>query len=228
MQAGLNHVYRLEVFSPEVTAGFSGRGFDEPSRDEFLKALSLDPQNFRKAKQVHGDVILEVRRDAFFPFETEADGLATVEPGLVIGIKTADCIPAFFWDPVRRASGLAHAGWKGVKLEILPKMVRFMAEKFGSRPQDIETAFGPAIGACCYEVGPEFKDYFPGFFKPKDGGKGYVDLIEVARFQLTQAGLNPRKIQNAGPCTSCKASEFFSARKGAKTERILSVISFQR
>ncbi len=227
MQAQSKGVHKLDCFGPNVTAAFSERLFDEPSRDEFLKELGLDPANFRKGKQVHGDVVLEVRRDNFFPFETEADGLVTAEPGMVIGIKTADCIPAFFWDPVKRAAGVTHAGWKGVKLEILPKTIRMFQEKFGSNPKDIQAAFGPCIRECCYEVGEEFKDYFPAFFRPDKPGKGRVDLVQVARKQLSDAGLEPLKIMDSGLCTSCQSQTFFSARRGAKTERILSVISFR-
>lgn len=227
MQLHSKGFHRLDCFGGDVAAAFSERRYDESSRDEFLKELNLDPSRFRKAKQVHGDVILEVRSDAWFPFETEADGLATSEPGITIGIKTADCIPAFFWDPVRRAAGVAHAGWKGVKLEILPKMVRFFADKFRSKPADIMVAFGPAIGSCCYEVGPEFKEYFPGFYKAKDGGKGHIHLIDVARVQLEEAGIEPAKITDASICTSCHSETFYSARKGAKAERILSIISIR-
>jgi polyphenol oxidase len=226
MQLHSKGFHRLDCFGPGIVAAFSERRFDEHSRDEFLRELNLDPSRFRKAKQVHGDVILDVRSDAWFPFETEADGLVTAETGTVIGIKTADCIPAFFWDPVRKVAAVTHAGWKGVKLEILPKTVRFMAEHHGSRPADVRVAFGPAIGECCYEVGPEFKEYFPDFFKPKPGGKGHVNLISVARRQLEQAGIPSIAISDAGICTSCSSDTFYSARKGAKTERILSIISF--
>lgn len=227
IQTPIPGVHKLDCFGPRVTAAFSERRFNETTRDSFLKKLSLEPVRFRKAKQVHGDVILNVTSENPFSEETEADGLVTNEPGTVIGIKTADCIPAFYWDPVRKAAGVAHAGWKGLKAGILVKMVRVFVRTFGSKASDLQIAFGPAIGDCCYEVGREFQDYFPGFYRPTQPGKGHVDLIRAARHQLMGEGVDNAHMINAGVCTACHSDVFYSARKGAQTERILSVISFR-
>lgn len=221
--AGVN---RIPFFSPGVTAAFSGRMYDEPTASDFVKDLALSPAKYFKPKQVHGDEILIVKNSDQFSPETEADGVMTSQRGLVIGIKTADCIPAFYWDPVQKAAGLAHAGWRGLHKGILGKMVRLFKTEFQSNLANLEIVFGPAVGVCCYETGPEFADYFPGFFKPKSNGKGMTDLIGAAREQLEKEGINPSKIHSMPICTACQSQHFYSARKGASTERILSVISF--
>mgnify|MGYP001590617103 FL=1 len=220
-------IYDIPLFSPGVTAAFSGRLYDESTAAQFVKDLGLSPELYFKPKQVHGDEILILEKGSRFSPGAEADGVMTGEPGFVLGIKTADCIPAFFWDPVRKIAGLSHAGWRGLHKGILAKMVRLFKTKFNSNIPDLEIVLGPAVGPCCYETGPEFSDYFPGFFKPKLNGKGMTDLMGAARQQLQQEGVHSSRIHTMEICTACRSDEFYSARKGAQTERILSVISVQ-
>lgn len=220
-------LHRIPKFSPGVTAAYSGRAYDEPTAADFVADLGLSPAQYFKPKQVHGDEILIVKKKNDFAHETEADGVMTRTPGLVLGIKTADCIPAFYWDPVKKAAGLSHAGWRGLHKGILIKMAKLFKSEFKSRMEDLEIVFGPAVGPCCYETGPEFAEYFPGYFKAKPNGKGMTDLIGAARAQLEKEGINPSKIQSMEICTACQSADFYSARKGAQTERILSVISIK-
>lgn len=220
-------IFNIPQFSPGVTAAFSSRLYTESTAPQFVQSLSLDPSLYYKPKQVHGDDILILEKGNEFSPDVEADGVMTVKPGLVLGIKTADCIPAFYWDPVRKAAGLAHAGWRGLHKGILTKMASLFKSRFYSNMADLQIVFGPAAGVCCYETGPEFADYFPGFFKPKSNGKGMTDLISAARAQLVSEGIRPSNINSMNICTVCRSDEFYSARKGAETERILSVISIR-
>lgn len=224
----LPDIHEISQLGPGVKAAYSGRRYDEPSAREFVSALGLSPANYFKPKQVHGDEILILEKDSRFSPGMEADGVMTAEPGLVLGIKTADCIPAFFWDPTRKVAGLSHAGWRGLHKGILVKMLRLFKTKFNSKFSDVRIVFGPAVGVCCYETGPEFSSYFPGFFKPKLNGKGMTDLIGAARAQLEKEGALSSHIQSVEICTSCRSADFYSARKGAASERILSVISIQK
>lgn len=226
-ESALPGIYSVQHFGPGVTAAFSGRAYDEPTALQFIADLGLTPAQYFKPKQVHGDEILILEKGSRFSPSMEADGVMTAEPGIVLGIKTADCIPAFFWDPVRRAAGLSHAGWRGLHKGILIKMLRLFKTKFNSKISDIQIAFGPAVGVCCYETGSEFSSYFPGFFKPKLNGKGMTDLIGAARAQLEKEGVPASHIQSVEICTACRSDDFYSARKGAASERILSVISIQ-
>ena len=80
------------------------------------------------------------------------DAIVTTRPNLAICIKTADCVPVFIVDRIKKIIAVVHAGWRGTALEITTKVVRLLHEKYGSSPRDILAAIGPAIGQCCFEV----------------------------------------------------------------------------
>jgi YfiH family protein len=92
------------------------------------------------------------------------DGLLTDTPKLLLGVKTADCVPILLADVKRRAVAAVHAGWRGSLARIAEKAVGRMRMEFGSRPRDLVAALGPAIGPCCYEVGAEVTKAFAAQF----------------------------------------------------------------
>ena len=94
----------------------------------------------------------------------EADGLMTDEPGLLLGVQTADCIPVLVADRKRRAVAAFHAGWRGTVKRIVETGVGRMRLEFGSRPEDLIAAIGPGIGPCCYAVGEEVLSEFESQF----------------------------------------------------------------
>ena len=115
-------------------------------------------------KQLHGDAIRWVNHQD--PHEgLEGDGLLTSAPGLLLSVRTADCVPVLLVDCRRRIVGNLHAGWRGTLRGITASAIRQLLER-GSDIADLRVAFGPAIGSCCYEVGPEviaaFRAEFPG------------------------------------------------------------------
>ncbi len=93
----------------------------------------------------------------------DVDGLVTDVPGLALVTYYADCVPLLFVDPVHRAVGLAHSGWKGTAGRMAVHMVQVMGEQFGSRPEDLLGAVGPSICQDCYEVGAEVAKQFAGW-----------------------------------------------------------------
>jgi len=93
-----------------------------------------------------------------------ADGLMTDEPGLLVGVKTADCIPILVADRKRRAVAAFHAGWRGTVERIVESGIGRMRLQFGSRPEDLIAAIGPGIGPCCYAVGEEVLSSFESQF----------------------------------------------------------------
>jgi hypothetical protein len=95
----------------------------------------------------------------------KADGTITDEPGLLLGIQTADCIPVLVADKKRRAVGAFHAGWRGTVKRIVELGVGRMRMEFGSRPEDLIAAIGPGVGACCYAVGEEVLSEFESQFQ---------------------------------------------------------------
>ncbi|MDD5217610.1 MAG: peptidoglycan editing factor PgeF [Candidatus Omnitrophica bacterium] len=234
-------VYVFNCFGPNVTAAFSGREYDTAKRHDFLRALDMDPASLQLYKQKHTAdiaVVTEVR-----PYDPGLwrDGSLTSAPGIALGVLTADCVPVFFWDSHKAAAGIVHAGWRGLHQQIVGRMAQTFVREFASKPADIRVAIGPAIRACCYEVGDEFQDYFPRHYQmpaacsgtaatvPFAGMKGHVDLIEVAKAQLRAEGIRDLNIEDCGICTSCQSARFFSARRnqGSK-ERILSVIQIRK
>jgi len=219
-------IYRLDPLGKGVIAGFHSRVFDNSKRGEFLQELGLHPDNLVMVKQVHGSAIVVAERPDPELLETPADGLITKVPGLVIGIRTADCVPVFFWDPVQKVAGIAHGGWKGVKEGIIAQMLKIFEKGFGTKMGDLRVAIGPSIRKCCYEVGKEFLGYFPGFYRGKDAAKGHLDLVGVIRSRLLKRGVLETHVQDTGLCTVCENKKFFSYRMESQTqERILSVMS---
>ncbi|MFA5167548.1 MAG: peptidoglycan editing factor PgeF [Candidatus Omnitrophota bacterium] len=226
VKEGPTGVYRLESFGRGVVAGFHSRIFDHSRRGEFLHKLGLFPDNLVMVKQVHGSTIVVAERPDPELLEIPADGLITKIPGLVLGIRTADCVPVFFWDPVRKVAGIVHAGWKGVKDGIIAQMLKIFEKKCGTKMGDLRVAIGPSIRKCCYEVGKEFLGYFPGFYHGKDAAVGNLDLVGVIKSRLLKRGIPESHVDDTGLCTVCENKKFFSYRMESQTqERILSVIS---
>ncbi|MFA7255829.1 MAG: peptidoglycan editing factor PgeF [Candidatus Omnitrophota bacterium] len=219
-------IYRLDSFGKGAVAGFHSRIFDHSKREAFLNELGLFPDNLVMVKQVHGSTIVVAERPDPELLETPADGIITKTPGLVLGIRTADCVPVFFWDPVQRVAGIAHGGWKGVKEGIIAQMLKIFEKRCGTKMGDLRVAIGPSIRKCCYEVGKEFLGHFPGFYHRKDAAKGNLDLVGVIKSRLLKRGISESHIHDTGLCTVCENKKFFSYRMENQTpERILSVIS---
>ena len=107
-------------------------------------------------RQFHSNVVVVASRsDADRQSPRKADGLMTAEPGFLLAIQTADCIPVLVADRKRRAVAAFHAGWRGTVKRIVECGIGRMRVEFGSRPEDLIAAIGPGIGACCYSVGEE-------------------------------------------------------------------------
>jgi YfiH family protein len=116
-------------------------------------------------KQIHSSVMHRVgRSDVAERPRRKGDGLMTDEPGVVLAMQTADCIPVLIADRRRRAVAAFHAGWRGTLKRIVQNGVGRMRLEFGSRPGDLVAAVGPGIGLCCYAVGEEVRSEFESQF----------------------------------------------------------------
>ncbi len=150
----------------------------------------------------------------------EGDALLSETPGRLIGVKTADCLPVLLADQRHRAVAAVHAGWRGTVAEVCLSTLRAMAERWGTRPEDVHAAIGPGIGACCFEVGPEVAVRFGRPFE-----RGHIDLECVNRTHLIGAGVAPERIYCAALCTVCHADLFHSFRRDReRAGRMISVI----
>lgn len=157
----------------------------------------------------------------------EGDALLTDRPNLWIGVRTADCVPILIADPVRRAVAAIHAGWRGTVCEIAAKVVQAMQQRLGARPAELLAALGPAICARCYQVGPEVARLFRRWEPAVAAGDAAarLDLAEVCRLQLLEAGLHDGNIARSNLCTRCMPTDFFSYRRGDRQGRMLNAIA---
>mgnify|MGYP000423594991 CR=1 FL=1 len=153
---------------------------------------------------------------------TDIDGLITNVPGITLTTFYADCVPLFFLDPVNKAAGLAHSGWRGTVGRMGEKMVRAMKDAFGSEPENLYAGIGPSICQDCYEVSADvadrFREEFQGYeedagllYKTKPG-KYQLNLWKANEIVLTEAGILREHISFPGICTCCNPEFLFSHR----------------
>ena len=139
----------------------------EENRTAFLKALGAVGRRGKHwplvtLKQVHSPAIHHVTSVPDAPLV--GDGLITERPGIVLAVQAADCVPVLVADPEHRAVGAFHAGWRGTLARIVERGIGEMRRCFGSRPEQMRAAIGPAIHRCCYEVSDELRDRFESQF----------------------------------------------------------------
>jgi len=218
----------LVALTSDASINFIPVDFDSPltidQRTYLQRVCGVDiPQVFWR-KQVHGDDILIAIGSAGASKNCpDADAYITHEKNLPIALRTADCVPVFIYDPRHRIIGVAHAGWRGTYKSIAVKTVQKMQEKYNSQAADLKIVLGPSIRECCYQVGEEFRHYFPAHVKDREGYL-YADVTGVNRDQLLQAGVLPENILDSGICTCCNKDYFSFRRDGAKAGRMISLM----
>lgn len=186
-------------------------------------AVGFDPKNTVFTKQVHSDIVQRVGRQdcgrgLVFPVEEARDGLVTDEPGVALTIFSADCTPVLLFDPVARAIGAAHAGWRGTAAGIAARTVEAMRREFGCRPENLRAAIGPCISQCCFETDSDVPEAMlaalgaeaQSAIRPV-GEKYYVDLKRLNALWLRRAGV--MEIDISCDCTACQPQRFWSHRR---------------
>jgi YfiH family protein len=185
--------------------------------DLICQTLGIRRGDIATAYQVHSANVAVVGPDDRGRVALQTDALVTNSPGVFLMLRFADCVPIAFFDPVQRAIGLAHAGWKGTLNKTAQKTVEAMMKACGSRPADLIACIGPSIGPCCYQVGANvvksvnevFPQQPPLLYQQGDGSR-HFDLWEANRLQLAALGVH--QIEVSGLCTACHNDEFFSHR----------------
>lgn len=221
-----------------------GRGDDDKTvlrnLELFSAAVGVRPESVISLNQTHSTDVLTVgkndggagyydrREDKF-----SADGYVTSDPGVTLGVKTADCVPILFEDPEANIVGAVHAGWRGTAAGIARVCVQKMVS-LGASPENIRAAIGPAICFDCYEVGDDFigsvaqtaGEELAGLFVRRKDGRFHADLPGMDRRILIDCGLRPENISVCGLCTMERPELFFSHRYShGKRGTMLSVIS---
>lgn len=185
------------------------------NRREIATAFGFDPERLVMLKQVHRDGVLIVKEPPRnFSDPLEYDAMITDVPDLVLGIRTADCLPILMVDPSRKVIAAVHAGRAGTALRITPKVLKVMEEAFGCSPRDLRIAFGPSIGSCCYEIDERvFQTEWEPFSIPCGEGRWRIDLARINIAHLQREGGRREQMERADLCTRCHGDLFFSYRR---------------
>ena len=203
--------------------------------DEAVVAANLDRlrsglglKSLAAVYQVHGAEVVAVSGTDHHPLSTlaRADAMVTAERGVGLLVKSADCMPVLLADPASGILGAAHAGWRGLVVDVIGATVRAMAD-LGADPDRIRAGLGPTLGTCCAEF-VNYRTEFPEEMHPFLVKDNRFDLWAYARFQLDRAGLRPENVEMLELCTRCRADLFFSHRGlGPITGRMGAVIGWR-
>jgi len=194
-----------------VTAVFTTKSF---YLDESILTAQLQGDALYLPVQKHTDKVVVIERDME---QKIADAVVTASKGLIIGIKTADCVPLLLYDRRRHVAGAVHAGWRGTAEGILKETVEVFKGRFNSLPEDIVVAIGPGIRGGCYEVGPEVADAVAGAtgrsgYITMRGERHFVDLPSANRIQALSVGIQPDNLWMSEDCTHCLPERYYSYR----------------
>ena len=173
---------------------------------------SVYPEPVTTLKQIHSGLVLEAVPPGGDRF-SEGDALVTKAPGMLVGVRTADCVPILIADERTRAVAAVHAGWRGTAQNIVAAAVHALVTRFGSRAEDLHAAVGPSIGPCCYEVGVDVARRFDTGEPERDTAEGprKIDLPGINERQLRDAGV--ADVWVAGECTYCESGRYYSFRR---------------
>ena len=230
---------------------FTTRQLELPSGESWQKlapSAGVPPDRFVTLNQVHGRRVIAMPRGiddaALLALQTnrpDADGLVSAEPDIALVVRAADCVPLLMADRRTGVVAAVHAGWRGTAARVAVAAIETMEREFGTRPEDVVVAVGPAIGPCCYEVGTDVVDAFAsagherylierwflappaprGGFRPvpgaTDGPRLRLDVPGANRDQLMLAGVPEDNIHLAGLCTAMHLDVLTSYR--AEKER---------
>ena len=175
-------------------------------------------------EQVHGPRIQKTDSRKFYE---NCDGMLSVNKSTLL-IKTADCLPIFFYSPDKKVIAAVHAGWRSLLKGIIPKVIK-MFRREEVEPSSLIAVIGPHIGLCCYQVSADLVKKFgkiipdADFYQKKDSDY-YLDLSALAGHQLCNAGVKALNIEDTAVCT-CHNLEYASYRRTGREERNISLIS---
>lgn len=205
---------------------------DDPARvlENFKRigaSMGVDVEDMVLSKQTHTTnvrVVTEEDKGKGVIRErdyTDVDGMITNVPGICLVTSYADCVPLYFVDPVKKAIGLSHSGWRGTVGKIGKNTVQLMQENFGSKPEDLLAAVGPSVCMDCYEVSEDvigqFKEafeskYWQELFYKKENGKYQLNLWKANELIFLESGILPEHMAITNVCTHCNSKILYSHR----------------
>ena len=207
--------------------------FREDKRENVIKnyeiicnAIGVDYKNVVFSSQIHKDKVYKVTKDdigkGLFKQSdiNQYDALITNEKDVVLVTFYADCVSIFIVDPVNKAIGIAHSGWRGTVKEIGAKTVNKMIEEYKTNPKDLIVGIGPSIEKCCFQVAIDVVDVFRKelpfskkyIFDDDEKDKYKIDLQGIIKQTMINKGVLEENIEISGLCTMCNSDIFFSHR----------------
>jgi len=182
--------------------------------DDGILKTQLKGETVYLPVQKHTDKVIVVGHDTERKI---ADAVVTNAKGLIIGIRTADCVPILLYDRKRHVAGAVHAGWRGTAEGIVKKTIAAMRDRFYSSPEDVIVAIGPSIKGRCYEVGPEVAQAVAvatggGQHVLSCGERLFVDLPSANKIQAMSEGIHPDDVWISEDCTHCHPEKYYSYR----------------
>lgn len=234
-EAGMKHIFstRLGGVSEGIFASMNvsyTRGDKKEAVDENFRRIAevfgTNVERFVLSDQTHTtNVRVVTKKDCgkgiVKPKDyTDVDGLITNEPGIVLATFYADCVPLYFYDPVKKVIGLAHSGWRGSVSRIGQVTIERMEKEYDCKREDILAAIGPSICQDCYEISEDVAEEFMQEFKgheqeillAKANKKYQLDLWKVNEIVFKEAGIKKEHIQVTDICTCCNPEYLFSHR----------------
>ena len=184
-------------------------------------AIGVEVEDMTFTHQTHTTNVAVVREENRGTRFMETDGMVTNVPGICLVTFYADCVPLYFVDPVKKAIGMSHSGWRGTVGKIGKVTIEKMTEVYGSNPEDLVVAIGPSICQDCYEVSEDvikqFKANFaegiwPELFYQKNNGKYQLNLWKANEHVFLEAGVKKENIAVTNVCTHCNPDILFSHR----------------
>lgn len=197
------------------------------NREAISQVMNVSLDDWVAGTQVHGSEVFCVgRKHRGLGAHSQADaipgvdGLMTNEPGLVLAVFAADCVPILFYDKIGRVIATAHSGWKGTVEHIVTRVIEAMRSQYGCHVEDIQITLGPSIRRCCYEVDDRVIEPMVGAFgqhiltpRFNRSHHAWLSLQDAIRQDARAAGLLSEHIEDTGICTSCRNAEVFSHRR---------------
>lgn len=193
------------------------------NRERFFGALHIGLGELAIPRQVQGGLVKRV--DAQGGYDA-CDGLITNSYRVFLTISAADCLSIFMFDPIHKAIGAVHAGWRGSSMNIVKRAVKLMGEEFEMDASNLIVYVGPAAGICCYEVGEEVAKNFKDECLVRENTQNpHLDLKMHTKIELLDSGVMESNIEISDLCTICKPELFHSYRRdGEKSGRMMGVI----
>jgi YfiH family protein len=241
--AQLNHSGVFQAFSTQSCGNMALHTGDLREdvvrrRRQFLEHLGLDLRQLVAAGQVHGTRVQIVDSslagagaESWESVIPETDALVTAQPGIVLGIFTADCLPIFLYDQETPVVAVIHAGWRGTIDRIVSLTLETMIQTFGTDPGRVWAAVGPGICRSCFQVDQDLAERFRRADPRAVTEESSIFHVDLAAFNvrvLENAGINPEQIVLSKLCTACNPEIFFSYRAGGRTSgRMMGIIGIR-